>query len=131
MLIVQRSEGSIVAAPGPHGLPRWVRSNFPDRVTMMLDPVLRDEAPSRREEVVQVMALALHCTQEDPKDRPTMGEVRSSLLRIQSHDKTSTRFFSPLDVILDHSIGSNSYASLSNQEVSFGTLLAPREDEER
>ena len=134
MLTVHRSETCAVvvgAAPGPHGLARWVRSNFPDRVTMMLDPILQEEAPSHREEVVQVMALALHCTQEDPNDRPTMAEVRSSLRRIQSHDRTSTRFFAPLDVILDRSSGSNSYATLSNQDASFGALPTRREDEER
>jgi serine/threonine protein kinase len=125
-------------------LARWVRGNFPDRVTMMLDPAFHEEPPSRREEVVQLMALGLHCTHESPDDRPTMAEARSSVLRIQSHDRTSARFLAPLDDVLGRSIGSASYATLSNQELSFGTLPAAatvaaaaaassarREDEER
>jgi hypothetical protein len=125
-------------------LARWVRANFPDRVTMMLDPAFHEEPPSRREEMVQVMALGLHCTHESPEDRPTMPEARSSVLRIQSHDRTSARFLASLDDVLGRSVGSASYATLSNQELSFGTLpaaaaaaassssaAARREDEER
>lgn len=75
MLTRRRPTSEIFAEEGT-SLPRWVRSAFPENLMAVIDPVLLEEATrEQNHEIHSVVAMALWCTREMPKDRPTMKEA--------------------------------------------------------
>lgn len=61
--------------PGGLDLPKWVRSMFQaNPITDLFDALLL-EYDSFREQMVQLLQLAVCCTSEDPSKRPSVAAV--------------------------------------------------------
>ncbi|KAI5077225.1 hypothetical protein GOP47_0007049 [Adiantum capillus-veneris] len=67
-------------------MPNWVKRLWPDKYLVALNPTLRlgVEAGNKQKEAFDLMELALSCTAQAPKQRPTSKEIVRTLLHIKS-----------------------------------------------
>ncbi|KAI5081887.1 hypothetical protein GOP47_0001630 [Adiantum capillus-veneris] len=66
-------------------LERWVRAVLPSMRTQIVDYVVLQTAPTE-EHVVALLKVALSCTEEEPKLRPTILEIISKLQKFLNLD---------------------------------------------
>jgi serine/threonine protein kinase len=74
----------------------WVQSKAHDKRSEAIDPALMDEAKEeegKEQEVYHVLAIALACAREAPRDRPPMMDVLDSLLSLR-RGKPSSKLYS-------------------------------------
>ncbi|KAJ6829891.1 putative serine/threonine-protein kinase PIX13 [Iris pallida] len=76
---------------GQHNLVEWAKPFLSDRrkLASLMDPRLEGQYPSRG--ALHAAQLTLKCLAGDPKSRPSMKEVVSTLERIEAMKKTKTK----------------------------------------
>ena len=98
-------------------LPTWVQSKLYEKWSEVIDPSLMDEVKDGKEhEVYNVLTIALSCVRETPRGRPSMIDVRDSLL--------SMRQGKPISKLSSEDVGG--YDSRTNSFTSSSNLLSFR-----
>ncbi|EFJ05542.1 hypothetical protein SELMODRAFT_431458 [Selaginella moellendorffii] len=85
-------------------LVQWARSHFPGEIASLLDETIVFDRQEEHLQILQVFAVALACTREDPQQRPTMQDVLAFLTRRKAeHEEhcieTLAHASSPYDAI--------------------------------
>lgn len=96
MELITRKRSAVGELSLDQTLPARIRQLFPHRVKQLIDTgILRTTTDSNQ--VLALIGIALACTEGNPAQRPDMGSVVSTLIRLKNGDVDSSQFNKQLE----------------------------------